>query len=118
MKKLVLTFLLFTSVLGLSQEDNEVYSESLEQQIKTLGLTGETKEIFIEISNIYHEKMRNIREGEGFKISKIKELKSLQSSKNNEMKKLLNNNQYKAYKKLQKQNRSMLKDRYKQNNKS
>lgn len=110
--------MLFSCVMGFSQEDDEKYAEILEKQIEALQLTGEKKDAFVEISDKYYEKIKATRESEGSRMTKFKELKSIQDSKNEELKELLSEEEFKAFKELQKENRAMLKDRYKQKSKS
>ena len=110
--------MLFSCVMGSSQEDDEKYAEILEKQIEALQLTGEKKDAFVEISDKYYEKIKATRESEGSRMTKFKELKSIQDSKNEELKELLSEEEFKAFKELQKENRAMLKDRYKQKSKS
>ncbi len=117
MKKILFAIILFSFALGFSQDD-EKYAEILEKQVKTLQLTGEKKEAFIEISDKYYEKIKATQESEGSRMSKFKELKAIQDSKNEEMKALLSEDEFEAFKELQKENRSALKDRFKQKNKS
>ncbi|MEC7262576.1 MAG: hypothetical protein VXW38_02480 [Bacteroidota bacterium] len=117
MKKILFVMMLFSFALGFSQED-EQYTQILEKQIETLQLTGEKKDAFIEISDKYFEKVKATQESEGSRMSKFKELKAIQDSKNEEMKALLSEDEFEAFKELQKENRSALKDRYKQKNKS
>ncbi|GLU42742.1 hypothetical protein [Allomuricauda sp. NBRC 101325] len=118
MKKLMFALMLLTCTLGISQENDQEYAEILEHQIETLQLTGEKKEAFVEISNKYFEKFKTTRESEGSRISKMKELKSIQDDKNEELKQLLSDSEFEAFKEMQKENRSKLKERYKQRNNS
>lgn len=119
MKKIAFALLLLSATLGFSQEsDDELFSAVLEEQIETLELSGEKKDAFVNISTRYNEKMKAIKSGGGSKMSKFKEFKSLQDQKNNEMKELLSEEEYKTLIELQKENRSMLKERYKQQSKS
>ena len=114
MKYSVIIIMLFLFILGHSQTDDETFSAILQQQIDSLELSGEVKDAFIEISNKYYVKMQDIRAVEGSKISKFKAMRTLQSDKNEEMEEILTEEQFNIFKQLQKENRSKLKDRYKQ----
>ncbi|SDQ25877.1 hypothetical protein [Flagellimonas zhangzhouensis] len=114
MKKLMFALMFCVSILGFSQESDEEFAAVLDHQIETLQLTGEKKEAFVEISNKYFEQFKSTRESEGSRLTKMKALKTIQDNKNEELKQLLSESEFESFKEMQKENRSKLKERYKQ----